>query len=372
VRLPPFALERYFAEHEFSAPYLLSSSDVDPFGLAELLALADDEGRAMWDGLSLAYTETAGHPRLRAAIASLYSGVEPDEVLVFGAGTEAIFAWANVALGPGDHAIVVWPTYQALHEVARGTGAEITLLPLEHDDGWELDLAAVRAELRPETRAIVINYPHHPTGAQLDRRVFDELFELAEEAGVTVFSDEAFRWLEHSSEPLPAAVERSPRGVSLGLMSKALALPGLRIGWLASHDRELLGRLAIFKDYTTICSSAPSEVLAIIALGQKDAVLARTGAILDANLPLLDEFFERWAGTFEWVRPRASSMGFPRLQADLPVADFAAELVEAEGVMLLPGTVYGHEGNHFRFGYGRRNLPEALARLERFASARLG
>ena len=185
--------------------------------------------------------------------------------------------------------------------------------------------------------------------------------EIAEEAEAHLLSDEVYRWLEHAPAALlPGAAELSARALSLGVMSKTFALPGLRIGWLACRDRELLARIATIKDYTTICSSAPSEILALIALRRRDEVVARSRAIVDANLPLLDEFFARWEGVFEWVRPRGAAIGFPRLVADVAIDDFARELVDEEGVLLLPGSVYGHPGNHFRIGFGRRNMPEAL------------
>ena len=196
---------------------------------------------------------------------------------------------------------------------------------------------------------------------------------LAEEAGAVLFSDEVYRLLEYDpADRLPAAVDCARRAVSLGVMSKAFGLAGLRVGWLATHDADLLRRAARFKDYTTICNGAPSEILALIALRAQEAVLARGRAIIDANLPLLDRFFAEWADHFAWVRPRAGSVAFPRLRADLPIERFAAELIEAEGVLLLPGSVYDHPGNHFRLGFGRADLPEALAGLERFAAARLG
>ena len=155
-------------------------------------------------------------------------------------------------------------------------------------------------------------------------------------------------------------------------MSKAYAMAGLRIGWLATHDRELLARLAAFKDYTTICSSAPSEILAIIALRAGDRVLARSNGIVAANLDRLDAFFEAWADRFSWVRPRAGSIGFPRLTVPgVWIDDWAAELVGTEGVLLLPGSQFGHPGNHFRIGFGRTDLPVALDRLEAFAARTL-
>jgi aspartate/methionine/tyrosine aminotransferase len=372
MSIRPFALERYFAEHEFTAELLLCSSDVEAYGMRELLALADDETRALWDRLGLGYTETPGHPLLRAELAALYPGLEAADVLVFAGAQEAIFAFAQATLGADDHAVVVTPAYQSLHEVARAAGAQVSLVELEHESGWALDLDDVRRELRPDTRAIVVNFPHNPTGAHIDRATLDALVAIAEEADAYLFSDEVYRWLEHPpSALLPGAAELSERAVSLGVLSKTFALPGLRIGWLACRDRELLARVAAIKDYTTICSSAPSEILALVALRRRDEVVARSRAIVDANLPLLDDFFARWDGAFEWVRPRGAPIGFPRLLADVEIEEFAREFVERESVLILPGSIYEHPGNHFRIGFGRRNMPEALGRLERFAGARL-
>ncbi len=150
-------------------------------------------------------------------------------------------------------------------------------------------------------------------------------------------------------------------------MSKSFAMAGLRIGWLASRDRDLLARCAAFKDYTTICSAAPSEVLALIGLRAREQVLGRSLRIVADNLALLDDFFGRRSDRFAWVRPRGGSVGFPRLLGDIPIDSFAAELVESEGVLLLPASQFGHPGNHFRIGFGREDLPAALERLEAFA-----
>jgi aspartate/methionine/tyrosine aminotransferase len=155
-------------------------------------------------------------------------------------------------------------------------------------------------------------------------------------------------------------------------MSKSLALAGLRIGWLASHDARLLDAAARFKDYTTICASAPAEILSLIALRAREVVLARSRSIVDANMALLDGLFVRRPEQFGWVRPRGGSIGFPELRASLPMDRFAQDLVAAEGVLLAPGSIFGHPGNHFRVGFGRTDLPVALAGLEAFADSALG
>lgn len=371
MNLPDFALERYFARYEFELPYLLSSSDIEPYRLAELLKLADDETRGMWEHLTLGYTESAGHPLLRREIAGLYEAAEPDDVLVFAGAEEAIFAYMNVALGPGDHVVATWPAYQSLHEVARSTGAEVTPLALRHEDGWQPDAEALRASIRGSKRAIVVNFPHNPTAALPDRSVFERMVELAREFGAYLFSDEVYRLLEHDpANRLPAAADLYEGAASLGVMSKAFALAGLRIGWIYTRDHDLLRRLASFKDYTTICNSAPSEILSIIALRARDAVLDRSLRIISDNLRHADRFFDEWDGIIEWVRPEVGCIGFPKLLRGPSAEELSAGLAEEEGVMLLPGGVYGHPG-HFRLGFGRRNFPEALERLERFIERNL-
>jgi aspartate/methionine/tyrosine aminotransferase len=373
MRIADFALERYFARWEFAARHLLCASDVQAYPMAELLSLADDEARGLWDTLQLGYTESTGHPLLRREIASLYETVEPDDVLTFAGAEEAIFCLLNVSLEPGDHAIVTWPGYQSLFEVARAAGADVTLHELHESNGWALDVARLRREMTPATRLIVVNLPHNPTGMLPDRATFDELVAIAEEAGARLLVDEVYRGLElDESDRLPAGADASRRGVSLGVMSKAYAMAGLRVGWLASHDREMLAKAAAFKDYTTICSSAPSEILSIIALRARDQVLARSRRIVAGNLERLDGFFEDWTDRFSWVRPRAGSIGFPRLTVPgVRIDDWAAALVEAEGVLLLPASQFGHPGNHFRLGFGRTDLPAALGRLEAYATRSL-
>jgi aspartate/methionine/tyrosine aminotransferase len=373
MRIAEFALERYFARWEFAVEHLLCASDVQGVPMAEVLALADDEALGLWDGLTLGYTESTGHPLLRREIAALYDGIDPDEVLTFAGAEEAIFCLVNALLGPGDHAVVPWPGYQSLYEVGRATGADVTLHELHESDGWSLDVPRLLGAVTPETRLVVVNAPHNPTGMMPTVEAWTTLTGELSARGVYLLADEVYRFLEvDAADRLMAGADAFERGVSLGVMSKSFAMAGLRIGWLASHDRDLLARCMTIKDYTTICSSAPSEILALIGLRARDRILARSRGIVAANLARLDEFFDDWSDRFAWVRPRGGSIGFPRLTVPgVRIDDWAASLVEAEGVLLLPGSVFGHPGNHFRLGFGRTDLPEALGRLEGFAARTL-
>ncbi len=367
MRIADFALERFFARWEFAVRHLLCASDVEGWRMADLLELADDETAALWADLRLGYTEAPGHPLLRAEIARLYDTISAEDVLVFAGAEEAIFCLANVLLGPGDHAVVTWPGYQSLYEVGRAAGADVTLHELSEADGWALDPKRMLASIRPTTRLVVVNAPHNPTGMLPTAAEWEHLTRELDARGIHLLADEVYRFLElDEADRLVAGADTFARGVSLGVMSKSFAMAGLRIGWLATRDRDLLARCATFKDYTTICSSAPAEILAIIGMRARATVLARSRRIVSSNLALLDPFFAERSDRLSWVRPRGGSIAFPRLLDPEPIEDFAARLVQTEGVLLLPGSTFGFPGNHFRLGFGREGLPAALDGLERF------
>lgn len=371
--IPNFKLERFFARWEFVAPYLLSTSDVQGYGLQELLGLADAETRTLWENLTLGYTESLGHPLLRAEIANLYNRVSADQVLCFAGAEEALYLCTRVLVGPGDHVIATFPGYQSSYQLVTAVGAEVSYLPLRLQRTatgalrWQIDPAELRSLIRPNTRLITVNFPHNPTGALLDHATWQAVVTTARDAGAYLFADEVYRFLEYNPlERLPAGVECYEKAISLGVMSKPFGLAGLRIGWIATQDQALLAQVAAYKDYTTICNSAPSEILALIALRARDQVLARCLGIIRHNLALVDDFMRDHAEFFTWIRPQAGSIGFPQWRGALPIEQFTEQLVQQEGVLLLPATVYDYPGSHFRLGLGRTNTSEALTRLSRF------
>ena len=365
MKLPPFKLERYFAKYEFSTEYLLCSSDCESMSIADLLALesgADERFQQTW----LGYTESQGDPKLRQAICGLYTTIQPEQVLVHAGAQEAIFLFMHAVLEQGDHIIVHSPGYQSLAEIARAIGCDVSPWRAREENGWALDLDELRHLMRTNTRAIVVNTPHNPTGYLMPRADFEALNLFVQENNLLLFSDEVYRESEYDpSLRLPAACDLGPHAVSLGVTSKTYGLAGLRIGWIATQNQDVYQRMAALKDYTTICNSAPSEFLAELALRHREKLIERNLGIIRANLTVIDDLFVRRADLFRWVRPQAGSMGFPRLVKG-DVEDFCDRLVRGAGVLLLPGSVYDDRRNHFRLGLGRKNLPEAVARLEAF------
>lgn len=371
INLPPFKLERYFAQYEFTTEYLLCSSDCEAMSIADLLAL--EEGAAeKFQSVWLGYTESQGSPALRKEICRLYETIEPEEILVHTGAEEAIYTFMLTALQAGDHVIVHWPGYQSLAEVARGAGCDVSLWLAREENAWALDLDELQGLLRPNTKAIVINTPHNPTGYLMSRADYEAVHRCAEENDLILFSDEVYRESEYDpATRLPAACDMNADAVSLGVTSKTYGLAGLRIGWVATRNKKVYDGMAARKDYTSICNAAPSEFLAEVALRNREKLSGRNLGIIQDNLRVMDEFFARHANLFSWVRPRAGSMAFPRyLGGD--VESYCDRVVREAGVLLLPGSMYDDAGNHFRLGLGRKNLQQAVRRLEEFLQRETG
>ena len=369
--LAPFALERYFARHEFASRHLLSASDCDGPSLHDLLSLADEEASALWRSLTLGYTESQGLPALRGEIAGLYDGgpsaLSADDVLVV-VPEEGIFLTMLALVKPGDHVVCTFPGYQSLYEVARGLGAQIDLWrPREHE-GWRFALDDLSALMRPgSTRLVVCNFPHNPTGYLPSPADLRHLVELTLDAGAVLFSDEMYRGLELPGyAALPSAVELSPTAVVLSGMSKTYGLPGLRLGWLACRHTATLRSCASLKDYTTICAAAPSEVLALAALRGRTRLLAAHRERAARNLQLFEDFCARRSELLALIPPRAGTVCFPRLRRAGGAAQLCRAMAEEAGILLLPSTVYDYGDSHVRIGLGRVAFPDALAAFDEY------
>ena len=366
MRIDPFKLERYFARYEFTAPYLLSSSDCEPLDLNELLSMIHGETMKMWNVLKLGYTESQGHPELRSEISQLYQSLQPEQVMV-SVPEEGIFIAMNNLLKEKDEVITTFPAYQSLYEVARSLGCRIKYWKPRYNHGWHFEVDDLEKIMSPQTRLLIINFPHNPTGATINHKQQETIVELAHARDTIIFSDEMYRYLEYDDQTrLPSMADKSELAVTLSGMSKSFALAGLRIGWLTVKNPEWLQQFMEFKDYSTICNSAPSEILALMGLKARDKILRRNHDIIRTNLARLDDFFARHENIFEWISPKAGPVAFPKLHEPLDANDFCRDLVEKKGVMLLPPKVYDFQANHFRIGFARQNLPEALEKLDEY------
>ena len=361
MNLGEFKLERFWAQYEFAGPFLLCASDSESFSVKELLALEPD-GKKGLEELWLGYTEAKGHPELRNEIAKLYSSISAEDVLVHVGAQEAILGFITTHCEKGDHLIVPHPRSQSPSSVAESMGCEVT----HWETGFDLDIDFLRNSLRKNTKAVIINFPHNPTGYLPDRKTFEEILQIVAKAGVFLFSDEVYRCLEYDEKNrLPAACDLYENAISLGVMSKSFGLAGLRLGWIATKSKGSYKKMEVRKDFTSICPPAPSEYLSLIALRNKKKLLERNRAIVKENLHGLRSLFDQHKTTFAWTPPKAGCVAFPKL-LERSSEVFCRELLEKQSLLLAPSHLFNYGDRHFRIGFGRKNFKEGLAKLESF------
>jgi aspartate/methionine/tyrosine aminotransferase len=365
MKIPVFKLERYFAQYEFAAPYLLCCSDCESFAVKELLAL---ESGSEKDFLNcwLGYSEAKGNPLLCQELSSLYQHIKPEQILVHAGAEEAIYNFMNAVLDKDDHVIVQYPCYQSMTAIPEAIGCEVTKWEMKQGSGgWLMDMDALKTMIRKDTKAIIINTPHNPTGYTFMTEEIQNIIQLAAENNILLFADEVYKYLEYESQSTtPWICDCYKNAVSLGVMSKSFGLAGLRIGWIATQNKDIYNKMAAYKDYTSICNSAVSEFLAIIALKNKDKIIERNLGIIKSNLILLNQFFNRYRDLFAWHAPKAGPIAFPRFKGGEGIEVFCKQLVEKQGVLLLPGSCYDYQQPHFRIGYGRKNFSECLQQFD--------
>lgn len=366
MKIRDFKLEVFLDKHEFTAPYLLTQSDCESMSIKELLGF-EKGAEEQFLNSRLGYTEVSGNPELRKVISELYTAMKPKNIIVHAGAQEPIFNFMNVLLDKGDHVISQFPTYQSLFEVANAIGCAVSKWTIEQsENGWVADINKLEQLIQPNTKLIVLNSPNNPTGYTLKKEEIEAIAEIAGKHDIYVFCDEVYKGLELDGIERPWFADHYEKGVSLGVMSKAYGLAGLRIGWLATRDIELIEKLIKMKHYTSICSSGPSESLSIVALKHSDEILARNVRIIEDNLKIAEEFFKKYPDLFEFNRPMAGPVAFIKMNITAPIEDFCDALLAEKGVLLLPSNIYSYHGQYFRMGFGRKNFPESLAKFEEY------
>lgn len=371
MKIEPFALERWMTAYEMDVEYDIAESGILPLTANDLLAFLPPAERqaalARLLDLRLGYSEARGSAELRGLLAATYAGCTPDNVLVTTGAIEANFLLFNALLEPGDHVIAPYPAYQQLYSVPRALGCDVDLWSIRPETGFAYDVADLERLLRPETRLIVVNSPHNPTGAILSAADLRRVYALAEEVGATVMSDEAYRWLRRpGGETLPPPVyDLGPRGISVGTVSKPFGLPGLRIGWIAAPE-ETIAHCWGMRDYVTLSPGKLNDALACLAIEHRDRIVERNDGIIRANLATAQAWIDGHAGQLSWQPPRAGLLALLRYELDIPSLELSNKLAEEYSVMLAPGSAFGYE-HHLRIGIGQ-DPPLFAAALERVSA----
>ncbi len=361
----PFAMERWQSTWENRVRYNLSESGVHPLTAAELIALAG-AGTDVLDR-RLGYPQSNGTDPLRAAIAALYPGASPDQVLVTSGSAESNYVNCWTLIQPGDRVAIVTPTYMQTMGLAANFGARIVPVPLREDRGWQPDPADIDAAVTPGTRLVVVTNPNNPTGAVLAPELMDRLAERAAAAGAWLLADEVYQGAERAGgAPAPSFWGRGSRVVVTNGLSKAYGLPGLRIGWSvgpADHVEALWAR----KDYTTIGPTVMSDALASLALRPevRERIFDRTRGIIRANWAVIERWMEGLGGELAWRAPDAGAIVWARYARPIGSSDLAEALRRDQDVLIVPGDQFGLD-RYVRLGFGSP-APELEAALGRIA-----
>ncbi|MFH5800132.1 aminotransferase class I/II-fold pyridoxal phosphate-dependent enzyme [Haladaptatus sp. CMAA 1911] len=350
MNIEPFGLERWFAEYEHEADIMLAES-----GIRSL-----DADRFDLDPGELGYViPTNGNPEFRAEVGERY-GRSVDEVL-FTCGTQEANFLAFLSLLDDGHAVVITPTYQALHAVPESMG-EVTRVSLEPPE-WELDVDAVADAIQENTRVIVLNNPNNPTGRYHPQEKVEALYDLAEDAGAYLLCDEVYRLL--SPDPVDPVASMGEYGISTTSLTKAYGLAGLRFGWLVGAEEVVNGAWE-WKDYTTISPGIIDQHVARQALGDhEDDILAENRELAASNRERVREFVDEYG--LEWYDPVGVN-GFVRIPDGFEDSEeFCRGVVEEESVVLAPGNLFGFD-RYFRIGFGlpAEELEDGLGRVESF------
>jgi aspartate/methionine/tyrosine aminotransferase len=370
MKINEFKLERYFAKHEFTARHLLSSSDCDGFAVQDILLQANKEELELWNNLKLGYTESEGNTLLREAIGKHYQNLSKENILVASPG-ELHFMAMNVLLNAGDHVITMLPAYQSLYEVVRAIGCEISYWKPDPTN-WHFNPDDLEKLVQKNTKLIIINFPHNPTGSYLTRSELNKVVDIARKNNIPVYSDEMYHKLTTGDmEELPPVSNIYEKGISLWGTSKSFGMAGLRTGWIVTQDKKLMQELLSFKDYLSICNSAPGEILSIISINHYEKFINHNIKKIKRNIQLFSEFVQKHPDLFRFIPPKAGSTAFVKLKIASTALEFSNKLVEQTGIMTVPAEMFGSDEKYIRIGFGRENFSEILQELNKYLNNNL-
>lgn len=373
IRSDELLVETIDIEHRFYA------SSAEPLSHKELIDFTRESGDErlidLYNDHSLGYAENGGSLDLREVIATLYdASISADNIVVFPGAQTGMTVTTLALLHEGDHAIVVTPSYQSLEEGIKLAAGNVTRVALSPDDDWQVNIDAVRKAIQENTKYLVFNDPHNPSGSLMRENIKNDLIELAEQNDILVFSDEVYRLLEFDQSRKSASVaELTSNGLALGTMAKPWGAGGACIGWVACQDVEVIDKLRKAQHLFGVCFSRAGEIQAMMTIRASDKIIGRNLQIIHDNLALLDVFFDEYSDWFEWFRPEAAGTGFVKFKGPLSANELGKQLLDA-GILVFPPYIFDCDQNlkqYFRIGFSRRTMPAALDAFKSFVDGKI-
>ncbi len=366
MQLKPFLLDIWLAAYEHDIEFNLASSEGPRWTLNEILSLASEEERHRFLNHTLAYSRPAGADGLRAAIADMQD-VDVDTVQIVTGASEALVILMWLATEAGANVVLPQPGYPPFSALPESLGIEIRYYAVRKENGFRIDLEEIKQRVDRNTKLVLINSPHNPTGATISDAELDSLHEFTASREIQLVSDEVYHPIYHGQPTRSAS--RLPHATVIHDFSKAFPLSGVRTGWMIEHDASRRERYWNARTYFSISNNTAGEMLAEIAMRRRDIVLGKTQETATENLRHLVRFMSEHRETLAWIPPRGGVTAFPWLVNGENSRAFCQAAAE-QGILLAPGDCWDAP-SHFRLGFAAatNRFPEGLYRLGEFVKS---
>ena len=366
MNIKPFAVEEWMNEYETGARYNIAETCVDSVSLDELFALtgeSKDEFLSRFCATRLTYGDIWGSDALREGVCRLYRTVRPDEVvLTHGAAGANHHVFCSL-ISAGDRVVSIMPTYQQLYSIPEAIGADVAIMHLKQENHYLPDLDELKALVTPGTKMVCINNPNNPTGALMSRELLEQIIEIARGVDAYVLCDEVYRHLTQADGWCESVADLYEKGISVSSMSKVFSLAGIRMGWIATHDKAAVKAFLSHRDYNLISCGMFDDAVASLALRHSDEVIRRNQAIVRENLAILDEWVQAHPH-FYYTKPQAGTTALVYYDYDIPSYEFCERLYHGTGSFVTPGDCF-EQPHSMRIGYAcdAQTLKDGLAAL---------
>lgn len=369
MNIKPFKVEEWMNKWEVGAKYNIAETCVDSISIDQLFELTGENKQEFLQKMSarrLSYGDIEGMPELREGIASLYKTIKPENIIpVHGAAGANHHVFYSL-IEPGDEVISIMPTYQQLYSIPESFDAKVKILQLTKDNGYLPDLDSLKELVSDKTKMICINNPNNPTGALMSEEILKEIVEIAKSADAWILCDEVYRHLTQEDSYSPSIADLYEKGISVGSMSKVFSLAGLRLGWIATHDTKAIKSFLSHRDYNLISCGMIDEMIASIALKNKDKLLKRNLTIVRENLEILDNWVKQEKHV-NYIKPKAGTTALIYYDLDIPSVQFCEEMYKTTGAFVTPGDCFEMpQSMRIGYAYGKQDLINGLKAISEF------
>lgn len=372
MKIDVFKVEQWMDRYETLAKYNLAETCIDSITLGDIIEFEGLDSDEFWknlQGLRLTYGHIHGSSELLNGISSLYKNIEPRHIVPTHGAVGANNMVISTLIERSDNMVSVMPTYQQHYSIPKSIGAEVRILQLKLEEDFLPNIETLKSLVDENTKMITVNNPNNPTGSFMPIEVMKEVVEVAKSVGAYVLCDEVYRGISEDGSYMYSVTDIYDKAISVGSMSKIFSLAGLRMGWIAARDENILRLFRERRDYDTISCGMLDDIFASLALKNKEKILDRNRKIVLKNRKILDDFVNE-NPYLRYKKPTSGTTALVYFDLDMPSEELCIKLMEEKGVMFTPGSCFEMEGA-VRIGYAfdSSRLKEGLQLFAEFLSS---